>query len=260
MAENIKYPTTARNDCICNLCQNKFSKLSEDHVPPKSWMAPRRVKIESYPEGSAEDIFRSTTSHNGLKFKTLCSDCNNILGARYDKALKNFTESITQVVQSPFNIYNSFSVETQPALIVKAILGHILAAKTGECNTSIDEDIRRYVLGLDKKISSKIKVYYWYFPYDTVIISLDKIACDILEGGHAHFSVLKYYPVAFLMMYESSMSDKSFCELTKYIRKDECTKVRIPFRLNEIPATFPESSKYSGCCLVPKDHTDLIAH
>lgn len=226
MDNNIKYPKTVRDDCICNLCLKKVDRLSDDHIPPKGWMTPRRVVIESYPEGSAQDIFRSTTSHNGLKFKTLCPDCNNILGARYDKALKKFTESITRVVQSPFNVLKSFSVEAQPSLIVKAILGHILAAKTGDCKTSIDEDIRRYVLGLDKILLSKIKVYYWYFPYDTVIISLDKIACDILEGSHAHFSVLKYYPVAFLMMYESTMADKSIYELTKYTKKDECAKVR----------------------------------
>lgn len=260
MDNNIKYPKTVRDDCVCNLCQEKVAKLSEDHVPPKGWMTPRCVTIESYPEGSAEDIFRSRTSHNGLKFRTLCANCNNILGARYDKALKGFTNNIVQRVQSPLNVLNSFTIETQPALVIKAVLGHILAAKTGECSTPIDEEIRRYVLGKDIKLSSKIKVYYWYFPYDTAIISLDKTVCDILNGGHAYFSVLKYYPVAFLMMYESSMADKSICELTKYIKKDECRKVRIPFKLDEIPATFPESSKYSGCCLVPKDHTDLIAH
>lgn len=260
MDNNIKYPKTVRDDCICNLCQKKVAKLSEDHVPPKGWMTPRHVTIESYPEGSAEDIYRLSTSHNGLKFRTLCSECNNLLGARYDKALKDFTVNVTNVIQSPLNVFNSFPVETQPALVAKAVLGHILAAKTGECGTPVDEKMRRYVLGKDLKLSSQIKVYYWYFPYDTAIISLDKIVYDIFEGGHAYFSVLKYYPIAFLMMYESSMANKSICELTTYIKKDEYAKVRIPFKLNDIPATFPESSKYSGCCLVPRDHTDLIAH
>lgn len=260
MEGSVKYPKTTRDDCVCNLCQNTVPKLSEDHVPPKGWMKPRRVVVESYPEGSVDDEFRTHISNNGLSFKTLCSNCNNLLGARYDKALKEFTGNISKVIQSPLNVLNSFSVETQPTLVTKAVLGHILAAKTGDCNTTIDNEIRQYVLSINTVLSPKIKLYYWYYPYDTAVISLDKMTCDLSDGCHAYFSVLKYYPVAFLMMYESGMEDKRYCELTKYIRKREDVKVRVPFKLFDVPPTFPESSKYSKCCLVPVGHTDLIAH
>ena len=110
------------------------------------------------------------------------------------------------------------------------------------------------------KLSSKIKLYYWFYPSDTAIITLDKAPCDLLTGSHAFFSVLKYYPVAFMMMYESEMVDKSFCELTNYIVKNDDEKIWVPFKLDKIPIDFPESIKYSQCCLVPDDHTDLIAH
>lgn len=259
MAGNIKYPKTVREDNVCNLCQRTMARLSDDHIPPKGWMAPRSIKIESYPEGAPDDIFRSSVKPNGLVFKTICSDCNNILGARYDKALKDFTASISKVVESPLNVSNSFSFCTQPGLVTKAVLGHMLAAKTGECNTTIDQLIREYVMNVDSKLSPKIKLYYWFYPCETAIISLDKMACDLIDGSHAFYSVLKYYPVAFMMMYESEMNDKGFCELTKYIKKDESVSVRVPFKLKTIPLMFPESIKYSQCCLVPDGHTDLIA-
>lgn len=260
MEGKVKYPKTSRDDCTCNLCQKIVTKLSDDHIPPKGWMKPDKTIVECYPEGSSDDTFRSTKKANGLTFKTICASCNNMLGSQYDKALKAFAKSIASVYESPDNTFKSFPIETQPSLVVKAVLGHMLAAKTGFCDTSIDKEIRRYVMNPGTKLSSKIKLYYWFYPSDTAIISLDKAPCDLQTGSHAFFSVMKYYPVAFMMMYESEMVDKSICELTRYIMKNENERVRVPFKLNEMPINFPESIKYSQCCLVPDDHTDLIAH
>lgn len=259
MSKQIKYPVTSRNDNICNICQKSVDRLSYDHIPPKGWMIPRPVTIESYPEGSYDDVFRQSKSPNGLKFRTICSSCNNMLGARFDKALKKFTSDITSISESPLNVFRSFSLETQPALVVKAVLGHMLAAKVGYCQTTIDNEIRQYIMNDKTVLSNKIKLYYWYYPFDRAIISLDKMSYDMLTGSTAFFSTIKYYPIAFLMMYESQLRDHTIPELTKYIKKDETAKVRIPFSLNPMPASFPESSKYSECCLVPDDHTDIIA-
>lgn len=260
MNGSIKYPQTSRSDCVCNLCQKKVDKLSEDHIPPKGWMKPRPLVVEPYPEGSKDDIYRPTTKNNGLVFRTLCSSCNNFLGARYDKALKEFVYEITRFSESPLNVFRSFPVSAQPTLITKAVLGHMLASKTDFCNSNIDKEIRRYVMSDCEKLSPKIKLYYWYYPYDNAIVSNDINACDLSNGTSAFYSVLKAYPVAFMLMYDSEMSDKRFYELTKYIRKEETARVRVPFRLDFYPYNFPESNEFTKCRLVPKQRTNLIAH
>ena len=260
MTGSIKYPRTTRTDNICNLCQKTVKKLSDDHVPPKGGYPISQVIIQSYPEGTKEDTFRLHHSSNGLKFKTICSECNNLLGAKFDEALNEFVNNVAKIASSPYNVLESFSVEVNPTRVIKAVLAHLLAAKTGECNTTYDKKIRQYIFDDGAKLPSEFKLYYWYYPYDTVVISLDKFAYDMESGSSAFFSVLKYYPIAFLLLCDTTMADKTFCELTKYNHNRMDERVRIPFNFKKRPGNFPESIQHTSCCLVPEDHTDLISY
>lgn len=70
---------------ICNLCR-ETKDMSWDHVPPKGGVTLSAVKMEtvfSLMAGDSEQAkFRE--SQNGMKYRTICSDCNSYLGSEFD--------------------------------------------------------------------------------------------------------------------------------------------------------------------------------
>src|SRR4051812_3967694 len=104
-------------DGYCNICCLP-SKLTWDHVPPQGSTTLRRAETNSL-----IDIFRKTSdgqrakyhlqegkelpktrgriTQNGVKFKTLCSVCNNkLLGARYDREIKHISKVARALIRT----------------------------------------------------------------------------------------------------------------------------------------------------------------
>ena len=259
MEGKVLYPKTVREDTVCNICQKTVSRLSWDHVPPQGSHIPVNVKTIHYPEGEEGSIFRPATSANGLKFRTLCKDCNSMLGGKYDKELNRFLNQIQGILKSGLVFPSRITIQAKPTLVIKAVLGHILAAKTGFCDSEVDKAIRDYIIDDSAVLSDKLKVYYWYYPYNNVIITTDKMPYDMESGQKAFFSVLKYFPLAFMTMWESTSNVEAMVELTKYNHNDYDYTVALPISFNELPGDFPESTKYCKIALVPSDHTDLMS-
>jgi len=259
MDSKIRYPKTKREDTVCNICLRTVNRLSWDHVPPKGSFLPSHTLTMPYPEGSDGDIIRYAKSVDGLKFQTLCKDCNSMLGSKYDKELNSFLNSIQSILRSPICLPELFHIKAKPTLIIKAVLGHILASKTGICSFEIDEYSRQFISNDDAILSSDIKVYYWYYPYDRVVITTDKMPYDIESGQIAHFSVLKYYPLAFMVMFQSQANPGLFEDLTEYNTNNINTVADLPIRIHPYDWNFPESSKYCKMSLVTDDHTDIVS-
>jgi hypothetical protein len=86
----------------CALCST-YANLTEDHIPPEavgndgSWVA------HSYLTSAAADkqLIFGREFRGGIRFRTLCAECNNRLGAREDKALVDFFERVVKLVNSP---------------------------------------------------------------------------------------------------------------------------------------------------------------
>jgi len=112
MDSKIRYPKTKREDNVCNICLRAVDRLSWDHVPPKGSYPPSHTLIMPYPEGSDGDINnrRYAKSADGLKFQTLCKDCNSMLGSKYDKELNSFLNSIQSILRSPICIPEIFHI------------------------------------------------------------------------------------------------------------------------------------------------------
>lgn len=182
-----------------------------------------------------------------------------MLGSKYDKELNSFLNQLQRYLKSGLILPSIITIQAKPTLLIKAILGHILAAKTGFCDSEIDKEFRDYILNDSAVLSDKLKVYYWYYPYNNVIITTDKMPYDIESGQSAFFSVLKYYPLAFMTMWESSSNVAGMVELTKFNNNDHNNFVALPIPFTELPADFPESTKYCHLALVPSDHTDLMS-
>lgn len=191
----------------CNICGN-IGPLTEDHVPPQGCTRPTKVFVRNL----AQKLHGQQGKYlgKGIKFKTICSKCNNaLLGSKYDQAFVNFCNSVISIVQVGRNLYlpNIF-VSIQPVKIVKAIAGHMLASvDSTNQNARLDspywEFLRKVVQNEDEPIPDNLGIFYWLYPYDcqTVIPFFTYISTKNtkygLKGG-----ILKFFPLAFWLIWD----------------------------------------------------------
>src|SRR5579871_4605419 len=129
----------------CNIC-GVHSKLTEDHVPPKG--VPGCGEFNLYGLQAALDIERGQGRRfpNGVKYRTLCKRCNyDLLGGQYDPALVALAVGIQSELQkiaaSGREAARSVWVRTQPARVLRSLVGHVLAIGSG--GEFVDSKVRR---------------------------------------------------------------------------------------------------------------------
>ncbi|SDC11103.1 hypothetical protein SAMN02799630_00560 [Paenibacillus sp. UNCCL117] len=236
----------------CNIC-GKIEKLTWDHVPPKGGQAFNDIEQESifqYLAGSNGER-RYQFSQNGVKYRTICSNCNNaLLGAKADPVLNELAADVMLMIKTRLTLPQAtIHVKTKPALICKSLLGHMLSA-TGDFGMSkIDDRYREYVLDEAMIIPKGIKVFYWIYPYMSLKVIRD-IAMpryrgewsDFSRGGVGMFSILKYPPVGYLA---TDLNEyEGLHELTQYCGSSLDDEAEIPFRLDVIqPEYWPEAGE-----------------
>jgi hypothetical protein len=134
-----------KKDNICNICQQP-RKLSDDHVPPQACpTAKSRVISKLLYEMVGDRSFRPRISQSYVYYKTICSECNNNLGSKYDLALSEFSKKVQSFVESSIALPDLFEVECYPNAILRSILGHLLAAKTETDQVVIDLNSVGYI-------------------------------------------------------------------------------------------------------------------
>jgi len=75
-------------DGICNICLKEFSALSEEHVPPKCTGNRGRYRFISYLNFMTDSSTKPLGfSQNGIKYRTVCTECNNITLKHCDDAI-----------------------------------------------------------------------------------------------------------------------------------------------------------------------------
>ncbi len=152
-------------------------------------------------------------SQNGVKFPTLCSQCNNRrLGKELDPALNDFSRRIAQIIRNTesFAFPSKVPVSCKPQQIVRSILGHLLASELREDMTSPPaagpkrDLMRRYVKDPLLDLPQEFNVFFWPFCADyQVILSGTAILKNnqIIRGDF-----LKYFPLAFWITYEAPIA------------------------------------------------------
>lgn len=157
----------------CNIC-GKFGNLTQDHVPPKGSIKPQKVgikKITQLDNGRVNPKIHRI-SQNGLKFRTLCSQCNNVkLGGDFDPSLNKMSRDVAQLLNSQrwLTLPSEFRVKLQPQKIARAIIGHLLAAEirdnmSSELNSALmATQMRQYFLDYAADFPEKFNLYFW--PY-----------------------------------------------------------------------------------------------
>ena len=225
----------------CNIC-GRLTKLTWDHVPPKA------VLYE--PNIYANDLFSEAElpspnnymAHyqSGIKYRTICADCNNVTLGKNDNAYKEFIDVIVtqwettiKAIRQGIEVPRSITVNVQINRVLRAICGHFLAMKPiYDDKTVVDEYLRTYVQDETLKFE-KENLFCWFYPYSTIVN-----ARDLAIRGHiAHIhptgfiSVMAAYPLAYIL----STKDETHCRvdnLGKYSTKDINDIVSITLHLD----------------------------
>lgn len=100
-------------------------------------------------------------SQNGIKYRTLCGDCNNrLLGIEYDPEFIRFVNGIGQCLRTTMVLPAILGFEAKPLRIMRSLLGHISAQGVGRYRKgAITEPLKNYILDLAVPLPNEIRIY-----------------------------------------------------------------------------------------------------
>ncbi len=231
-----------KKDKICNICQQE-KELSEDHVPPQACPPAKNIVISKLLYQMTEDrSFRPRISQNGVTYQTICKDCNNRLGNRYDWALGEFSKKIESFIESSLILPDSFELKCYPNAIMRSVLGHLLAVKTETDEVVIDKLIRPCILDSSLPVHDDIHILYWVYPYERTRLLRD-FEMLVVRGTSkiaGFFNMIKFYPITFLIAYQLPCYEE-LLNLHQFNRLSPGEKTNIQINLRPVRnSTFPE--------------------
>lgn len=195
------------------------SKLTEDHVPPKSCGNIKDAIVRRMFPDAYNGKFAHTISQGGLRFKTICSNCNNtLLGTEYDPALEALANEIKHDMEESHRtkqlIPGTKSYYCQPNRLIRSVLGHLLASMSVETTTEnkptppLDALLQEYVLDPTKNIQQEISIYYWLYPANKKAIKHGAIGFMGTNGQCIYGHVSKFFPLGFWVTYNEKTSGR----------------------------------------------------
>lgn len=193
----------------CNICGD-FGPLTEDHSPPKSCHRPKAVQVRHIAElldaNSSPTAKPGRVLQNGLKFRTLCHQCNNdYLGLRYDPTLASFTNAVAGFLASAITLPDVTSIRGNPQRMMRSIFGHIAAQGVDRYLKGKEtEQLVEWFKNDELPLPEGIRFYYWPFPYQDCIVSRDAAYLHIPSSTTCLLWLMKFFPVSFLMTFEKS--------------------------------------------------------
>jgi hypothetical protein len=214
------YEKKKRNEfSMCNIC-GKEEKLSWDHVPPKSCFNYNKVEYNPlFKELSKKDETKYDTkqekkiSQNGIKYRTICHDCNNTIGSKYDIKLKELVDTVNSYITSNMIIPIVFKLEVNVNMVAKSIVGHFLAARNDYvgCEHKIDTNLRKYLLNDDCDPPQNLSLFWFIYPYNNIMIVRDVYIKNVLERNkvplpEGMISCMSFYPLAFILSEKQMVS------------------------------------------------------
>jgi hypothetical protein len=162
---------------LCNIC-GKQTSLCWDHVPPQGGIVVTPVEQETILQrltGKEKEKFYSI-SQNGVKFRTICDYCNNsLLGQKFDPVLNDFALGVSRFLNTTLEMPPIIKYETRPNPLIRAIVGHLLAAKGNFERTTIDEKLRSFSLDESAHFPNDLKIFYWAYPYSYIAVIRDVV-------------------------------------------------------------------------------------
>ncbi|MEW6587366.1 MAG: hypothetical protein AB1442_17380 [Nitrospirota bacterium] len=220
----------------CNICKT-HTELTWDHVPPKGGIDLTVVEMEKVSEllVAGHDEIKFSESQNGVKYRTVCRSCNETIGHRYDPALNEFSLTVGRYLKSGLSFPRVVHHRAKPAAMIRAILGHLIAAKIEIDDCLFDRNVRDFVLDESKPIPDDTFIFYWLYPYEQSIAMRD-FAMPAVRGNFSKdigfCQVLKYFPIGYLVINKPAYEGLE--ELTRYRNLSVDEEVEIPIRLDRV--------------------------
>ena len=250
----------------CNIC-GAVGPLTEDHSPPKSCHRPKAVQVRHIVDLLAAE--RSPTERpsrilqNGLKFKTLCHQCNNdYLGLRYDPALANFTNAVSSFLTSSITLPEVANIRGNPQRMMRSIFGHVAA-----------QGVDRYLKGKETEqlvewfkddtavLPEGIRFYYWPFPHQDCIVFRDAAYLQISRSDVCVIWLMKFFPVSFLMTFEKTLNPMFNLPLLSNYHDLLPVEVVLPLVLKDIPPRYwPEAPAEDSAITFGREAMFAVPH
>jgi hypothetical protein len=217
----------------CALC-GYYSNLTENHVPPEAVGNFDRWNAQSFLTASAavnRDLYFGRRFSGGLRFRTICAECNNRLGGTRDKAIIAFFNEVRKLVESRLILRSIIHVSARPNHIYKGLLAHLVSANENGIPTAFDLEARDVFFGKRELAWSSWNLFYWI--YDAHELFLMRNA--YYTTWHPTVEVkplvlLKFYPLAFMFTQEPLFM--GFPNLKTFLRARDDEEVEIPLDLS----------------------------
>jgi len=185
---------------------------------------------------------KPSESQNGVKYRTICKECNEYLGQNFDPTLNEFAQSVTTYLRTTIHLPKTVHHKTKPKRLIKAVLGHLVAAKADLEDTAFDRAAREYVLDASGELPRDIHIFYWPYPY-LCSITIRDFAMFVPRGTFnepAMFQTMKYFPIAYLVCSKPSYSGLNSLSMYQDSSLDE--EIEIPIPLDRVEdAQWPEA-------------------
>lgn len=203
----------------CSIC-GKTKELTWDHVPPKAVLVKPNTYASTlfWDEGMPSAKRHMRHYQSGIKYRTVCAGCNNVLIGKNDEAYKKFHSALVERLEIA-SLSAEQSLVTPPSItvpsrinrVLRAICGHFLAMKQGYDDAAFVDRRMRSRLQDETLRMEGIYMFCWFYPYPTVVNARD----FCVRGGSAHthpkgfVSMMASYPLAFMI----STEDETDCRV-----------------------------------------------
>lgn len=222
----------------CNIC-SQITTLTYDHIPPKCCFNDIKATPIETMSGETEK-YNPFCSQNGIKYRSICAQCNNGILAKYDKALEEFVIKLKEILMSEPDCTHKV-ISIRATAVAKSICGHLLAMKDrydGQC--LVDQAFRPFVLDPDKSPPQGYSLLLRYYPFSTVFFMRDAAILNISkreEIPEGTISILSSFPLAFILCQNST--DCGMLDLFQYCGCDveERTDINFDFTSAFFPGT-----------------------
>lgn len=227
----------------CNICKRP-SVLTWDHVPPKGGIELLPVQLNNFfckLKGTSATEAIMARSPDGVKFRTICEDCNSYLGAEFDEVINKLNSDITELVSSQLILPATIMVKTCPLKLMKGLVGYLLAARIDFWDAPYENELRDFVLNSGRTSLKKVYIAYFIRAHASTITIRDlvmpKIRGNFSDFGF--FSIMKYFPVGFIFSDQPNYAGLS--DLNSFAAANYDDETELPIRLkNHFNEHWPE--------------------
>lgn len=221
-----------RKTGVCNLC-GATGSLSADHVPPQGLGNIGRKTALRYLDSLSAPTQRLPryTFQDGVRFYSLCAECNNLLGVQFDPHVARLGRLLRPFVELNLSFDAAYSMQVRLNSIFKSVLGHLVAAQRDIEPSAFDEIAKRVVSGEVHPRDSGLEFFIWIYRGTDICIVRDTVIITSQPTKHFPFcQLLKCSPLGFLVSDSDGVSGMS--SLNHLFTDQDTDEVRLSLRLD----------------------------